>query len=582
MRGWRRFAFHYLEMTVAMLVGMAVLGGALRLALAAAGVPYSMDRYPVLVTLEMGVTMAVAMAVWMRVRRHGWPPTVEMSLAMLVPAVAVAPLVAWNVLDGMSSMVVEHTTMFVLMLVVMLRRRDEYLAHHHGSGRLAKAVRRVLPAFGRGLFVLLSIAILPSAAFAIGSVSYEHSRYAPAASSAVVNVAAPVYDPSKPTVAIVVGNDGANVADTLVPYAVLSATGKVNVYTVAAERRPVTLLGGLDLVPDLSFDQLRQRVGAPSVTIVPDMPPSDTADAKVAAWLRSVSGHGLVLGVCTGARLLAKAGLLDGRPATSHWYRLSELQHKFPAVNWQRGVRYLDDGDLITTGGLLSSVDGTLRVIERLLGTDAASKAATTVAWRYYSPGKPAALPVERLTASDAITHILNSGFRANDTTVGVVLSDGVDELDLAAAFDPYGEIKAARTLAISADGGTVRSRHGLTFVPRAGMDAAGRVDHLLIPRSDKDSDLSAARRAHVPVAYLAHQSGFAFDAALRELALTTDTTTAHWAAKILEYPSADLDLAGPGWPWLPTVRPALLGLTGLAIALLAVFLWRRGHKSTV
>jgi flagellar biosynthetic protein FliP len=130
--GWLRFAGHYLEMVVAMLVGMFILGGALRAVLAAADVAYSMDRYPELVTLEMGLTMAVAMLGWMRLRRHGWAPTLEMSGAMLAPAVAAAPLIALDVLDAGTGMTVEHVAMFTLMLAVMLRRREEYMAHTHG------------------------------------------------------------------------------------------------------------------------------------------------------------------------------------------------------------------------------------------------------------------------------------------------------------------------------------------------------------------------------------------------------------------------------------------------------------------
>jgi hypothetical protein len=128
-RRWGRFVVHYLEMAAAMLVGMVVLGGALRVVLAIADVPYSMDRYPELTTVEMGLTMAVAMAAWMRIRRHGWVSTLEMSLAMLVPAVAVVPLLWLDVLGHGAAMTVEHTAMFVLMAVVMLRRRAEYTGH---------------------------------------------------------------------------------------------------------------------------------------------------------------------------------------------------------------------------------------------------------------------------------------------------------------------------------------------------------------------------------------------------------------------------------------------------------------------
>lgn len=124
---------HYGEMVVAMVAGMLVLGGALRVALAVAGVDYAMASHPELMILEMGFTMAVGMGVWMRFRRHGWASTWEMSGAMLVPAVAAVPLVAVQVLGAGAVMVIEHVAMFVLMFAVMLRRRGEYAGHVHGG-----------------------------------------------------------------------------------------------------------------------------------------------------------------------------------------------------------------------------------------------------------------------------------------------------------------------------------------------------------------------------------------------------------------------------------------------------------------
>ncbi|MCO1656424.1 DJ-1/PfpI family protein [Pseudonocardia humida] len=453
-------------------------------------------------------------------------------------------------------------------------RRDEYAAGHYGV-RWALDGRRVVRGLVRGLVVLLAFLAVPAAVYTAGSTAYEQSRYAPPdAPGGAADAGAPVpaHDPARPTAVVVVGNGGANVADALVPYDVLAGTGAFNVYTVAPERRALPLLGGLDLVPHLSFAQLRERLGgaAPEVTVVPEMPVSGS-DAEVTGWLRDTAGGGLVLGVCTGARLLADAGLLDGRPATTHWYRMDGLQQRHPQVDWQRGVRYVDDGDVITTGGLLSSVDGTLRVIERLLGTDAAAKAADAVGWPGYSPGTAAALPGSRVAPSEGILHLLNIGFRANGTTVGVVLSDGVGELELASAFAPYGEVKSARTLALAAGGDSIRSRHGLTFVPRADLDAAGRTDRLLVPglaaRPDPDV-AAAARRAGVPVVQLHQQPGFAFEAALRDMAATTDVATTRWAAKILEYSQADLRPAGPAWPWAPALQVLFLGLVGVAAAL--------------
>jgi transcriptional regulator GlxA family with amidase domain len=499
-----------------------------------------------------------------------------MSGAMLAPAVAVVPLVWLDVVDGGTAMVLEHVAMFSLMLAVMLRRRQEYMTHHHGRRRGGRAVRSLARLAG----ALLAFLLLPVAVGLASSNAYYASRYAQpeattAAAAAVAAATPPAHDPGKPTAVVVVGNSGANIADVLAPYNVLATTGAFNLYTVAPERRPLPLLGGLDLVPDLSFAQLRQRLdgSAPAVTVVPEMPEVDeSSDASVIAWLRDTASQGLLLSVCSGARLLAEAGLLDGRDATSHWSRLARLQRDHPAVRWQRGIRYIDDGEVISTGGLLSSVDGTLRVVERLVGVDAAAAAARAVGWRYYSPGKAATLPWSRLTPTNAILHVLNVGFRSNATTVGVVLTDGVGELELAAAVDPYAEARAARTLAVAAGGDRVRSRHGLTFVPRADLDAAGRVEWLVVPgaaaAASPDPDVAAAaRRAGVPVAYLHGQPGFAFDPALREMARTMDVPTARWAGKILEYSTGGLGLSGPGWPWTLALRPFLLGLAGLAIA---------------
>lgn len=83
-------------------------------------------------------------------------------------------------------------------------------------------------------------------------------------------------------------------------------------------------------------------------------------------------------------------------------------------------------------------------------------------------------------------------------------------------------------------------------------------------------------RRAGVPVTYLHEQPGFAYDPALGEVARTMDVPTARWTAKVLEYPTAGLRLSGPRWPWALTLRPFLLGLTGLAITIGTIVLLRR------
>ena len=129
--GRRRFLRHYLEMVAAMLVGMMVVGAAVRgiLALAGQGFP---TRHPEVVALEMAFDMSVGMVAWMRYRGHGWAGTLEMVGAMFAPVVGLFPLLWLGLINGEALLVLEHLAMFLLMFLVMLRRRDEYGGASHG------------------------------------------------------------------------------------------------------------------------------------------------------------------------------------------------------------------------------------------------------------------------------------------------------------------------------------------------------------------------------------------------------------------------------------------------------------------
>jgi hypothetical protein len=126
-----RFLRHYLEMVAAMLVGMVVLGAAVRGVLALAGLTFP-AQVPELAALEMAFDMSVGMVAWMRLRGHGWASTLEMAGAMLAPAVALLPLLWLGVISGDALLVVQHLAMLPLMYLVMLRRRGEYGGAAHG------------------------------------------------------------------------------------------------------------------------------------------------------------------------------------------------------------------------------------------------------------------------------------------------------------------------------------------------------------------------------------------------------------------------------------------------------------------
>lgn len=112
-----RFVGHYLEMVVAMLVGMMVLGMLW---------PASWTAKVEVGALLMATDMTVAMALWMRIRKHSWPRILEMSAAMYLPFVALFVPYWLGVLSGDALMVAGHVIMFPLMLAAMLWRRADY------------------------------------------------------------------------------------------------------------------------------------------------------------------------------------------------------------------------------------------------------------------------------------------------------------------------------------------------------------------------------------------------------------------------------------------------------------------------
>jgi putative intracellular protease/amidase len=369
--------------------------------------------------------------------------------------------------------------------------------------------------------------------------------------------------------------EGANVADVLAPYEVLAGTEAFNVYTAAAQRQPVPLTGGLDLVPDLTFGELDDRLpSTPDVIVVPQLAAGAGPNAApILQWLRRQRAEGdpLLVSVCVGAEVLATTGVLDGRPATSHWLGLIGLRRDYPAVRWTDGVAHVDDGDVITTAGVLSGVDGALRVVERMVGPAAAERAARAVHWPAYSPGRGAPIQRSRPAPADVVA-LLSAGYRWDRPTTGVLLTDGVGEIELASAFRPYTELSyLARPVAVTADGRPVRSRHGLTFAPRADLaTAAPRLDRVLVPGADAArhgaADGPSLPEQMTPV-YLHDRPGFAFDAALRDIARTRDVATARWVAKSLQYPTATPWLSGPAWPWDLTLRPVLIAAGAVAAA---------------
>lgn len=137
----------------------------------------------------------------------------------------------------------------------------------------------------------------------------------------------------------------------------------VELFTAAITREPVRLRGGLRVVPDYAFGS----EPAADAIVVPGGPGTrdERAWRPVVAWIVARRDTPLVASVCTGAFVLARAGLLDGRSATTHYSRLDELREQHPEVNVVEGVRVVDEGEVVTAGGVTAGIDLGLHLVAR-------------------------------------------------------------------------------------------------------------------------------------------------------------------------------------------------------------------------
>jgi transcriptional regulator GlxA family with amidase domain len=131
---------------------------------------------------------------------------------------------------------------------------------------------------------------------------------------------------------------------------------------------------GFAIVPehDLSALARARTILVPAYERVFDPPPADVLDALRGAF----RGGARVISVCTGAFALAHAGLLDGRRATTHWAFAAELARRFPAVEVEPAVLYVDEGEVMTSAGVSAGTDLALHVIREDFGAAAGAEVA--------------------------------------------------------------------------------------------------------------------------------------------------------------------------------------------------------------
>jgi transcriptional regulator GlxA family with amidase domain len=143
-------------------------------------------------------------------------------------------------------------------------------------------------------------------------------------------------------------------------------------YTVGDTKEPVKFSIGMTVVPAFTFDD----APPPRVVVVG----GQMGSPKMRVWLRKTAADpqtDVIMSVSTGAFRLATAGLLDGKPATTHHGHYDEFSTHFPNVKLRKGVRFVrSDAHIFTAGGFTSGIDLALHIVELYFGEDVAQRTA--------------------------------------------------------------------------------------------------------------------------------------------------------------------------------------------------------------
>ena len=183
--------------------------------------------------------------------------------------------------------------------------------------------------------------------------------------------------------------DQAEVLDFSGPFEVFSVANRLaklgwNIWLVAEEKSLVEARGVFQVKPHYSI----QNVPELDVLIVVGGVHSDELrKTEVINWIRKTTEKTqITASVCTGAFLLAEAGLLDGLEVTTHWEDIPDLQRNYPNLQVRKGSRWIEQGKLFTAAGISAGIEMSLELVARLAGAELAERTARQMEYTWSRP----------------------------------------------------------------------------------------------------------------------------------------------------------------------------------------------------
>jgi putative intracellular protease/amidase len=202
-------------------------------------------------------------------------------------------------------------------------------------------------------------------------------------------------------VAILIYNE-VQIIDYTGPYEVFGQLRPSKVFTVAESHEPVTTRMGMKVIPNFSFNDLPK----PDVLVIPGGT-VDVKNRKIIQWIQTYFDSAkVVLSVCNGAFLLAEAGLLDGKHATTTALNLERLESQYPKIKVVKDKRFVDDGKVVTSAGVSAGIDAAIHVVEKLSGKQRAKNLALGIEYNWDSEGNWTRSQLADMNFMDALMDI--------------------------------------------------------------------------------------------------------------------------------------------------------------------------------
>jgi putative intracellular protease/amidase/YHS domain-containing protein len=172
-------------------------------------------------------------------------------------------------------------------------------------------------------------------------------------------------------------------------FAAAAHRGAFEVFTVAATKEPVMSQGFVEVVPQYSIADSPR----PDLLVIPGGNAGSVLEnPELMAWVKQTAAKAeAVMSVCNGAFVLARAGLLDGLEATTHWASIDALRREAPRTRVRDDVRFVDNGKVVTSAGVSAGIDAALHLVSRLLGEETAKGTARYMEYRYQPQAETAA-----------------------------------------------------------------------------------------------------------------------------------------------------------------------------------------------